>query len=160
MNLTLKGVLESLLKQTLERHPECLALAEKIYSRHLREGTQPTETQLLGLLRQFTGRMKNTFYVLDALDEAHQKVRAAVVRKLSSLNAKVFMTSRPLESMEAVLPLVQVHKVKISAQDEDIERHVEEGIKESLGLINLLEQEGESLRQEILSTIKHRSDGM
>ena len=156
----MKGVLESLLKQTLERHPECLALAERVYSQNLREGTQPSETQLLGLLRQFTDGMRTTFYVLDALDEAPQKVRAAIVRTLSSLKAKVFMTSRPLESLEVVLQLVQVCKVKISAQDEDIERHVEEGIEESLGLVNLVQQEGESLRREILSTIRRRSGGM
>ena len=129
-------------------------------ARSLREGTQPSETQLLGLLRQFTDGMKTTFYILDALDEAPQTVRAAVVRALSGLNVKVFMTSRPLEPMDPVLLSAVTYRLIIAAQDEDIERHIVGGINESPGLINLLQQEGQSFYQEILSTIKRRSGGM
>ena len=157
-DLTLKGVLESLLKQTLERHPESIAIVEKIYSEHSREGTQPSEAQILGLLRQLTDGMAITFYVLDALDEAPAHLRLAIVRTLVSLNVRLFITSRPLRDMQARFPAA--YTLDIAAQDDDIEQHVNKGINNSSGLLNLVEQEGESLHKEILSVIKAKSSGM
>lgn len=65
--VTVREILKTFVTQTVERHPECLALVEKAYTRHLRERTEPTEAQLLSLLRQLTEGMSAAFYVLDAL---------------------------------------------------------------------------------------------
>jgi len=157
-DLTLKRVLEILLKQTLERHPECRSIIEETYTQHSREGTEPTESQLVALLRRITGRMFATFYVLDALDEAPPTLQLAALRILASLNVKLFITSRPLRAVEDVFP--EAHTFQIQAQEHDIELHVEKVFNESLGLLNLLRQDGASLREEILSTIKIESGGM
>jgi hypothetical protein len=52
--MTVRSVLEVLVRQTIERHPAFLPLVHQVYAQHLREGTQPTEAQLLGLLCHFT----------------------------------------------------------------------------------------------------------
>ena len=54
-NLTVRHCLEVLVKQTVERHPCCLEVANKLYAEHARLQTRPTEADLkLQLLHQFT----------------------------------------------------------------------------------------------------------
>ncbi|KAH6916395.1 hypothetical protein BKA70DRAFT_1140544, partial [Coprinopsis sp. MPI-PUGE-AT-0042] len=156
-DVTVRSVLEILVIQTLERHPECLALVEETYNRHLRERTEPTEAQLLALLRQLTGRMITTFYVLDALDEAPTKIQVAVVKTLASLNVKLFITSRPLKTVEASFP--DAHTFHIVAQDADIELHIAKGIDENAELQRILKDDP-ALKDEIVSTIKRNCGGM
>jgi hypothetical protein len=155
--LTVRAVLEILVMQTLERHPECQSIVEQTYSKHLGERTEPTEKQLMSLLRQLVAAMSVTFYVLDALDEAPAKIQLAVLRALTSLNVKLFITSRPLEPLEARFP--QAHIVAIFAQDEDLEIHIAKGIEESVELRDLLEADP-LLREELVSTVKKNCGGM
>jgi hypothetical protein len=156
--LTVRAVLEILVMQTLERHrSECQSLVEQTYSRHLSERTEPTEQQLMSLLRQLVAAMSLTFYVLDALDEAPTKIQLAVLRALTSLNVKLFITSRPLKPLEARFPLA--HTVTIFAQDGDLEIHIAKGIEESVELQDLL-QGDPVLREELVSMVKKNCGGM
>ncbi|KAH6902979.1 hypothetical protein BKA70DRAFT_1155685, partial [Coprinopsis sp. MPI-PUGE-AT-0042] len=157
LEVTVCNILESLVKQTLERHPGCRPVVDHTYAQHLREGTEPTEEQLLGLLQELTNSMSCTFYILDALDEAPTKVQLAVVRALASLNIKLFITSRPLKPLETHFP--QAYTFAIAAQDVDLDLHITKGINESVELQCLL-QASPSLRDEIFSTIKKNSGGM
>lgn len=157
-DVTVRHILEILVKQTLERHPDCLALVESTYARHLRENTEPTEGQLLALLGQLTEGMKATFYVLDALDEAPTKIQMAVLKALASLNVKLFITSRPLETLRARFP--QAHTFTIVAQDVDLDLHIAKQIDGSPDLQHLLDRAGPWLREEIVSTIKKNCGGM
>jgi hypothetical protein len=155
--MTLRTVLEVLVKQTLERHPQCQAAVEQTYTQHLREDTEPSEVQLLALLRQLTEGMAMTFYVLDALDEAPKKVRLAVVKELATLNAKLFITSRALKSVQDNFP--NAHILDIVAQAADIELHIAKAIEENAELQRLLHAEP-ALRDVIFSTIKQNCGGM
>jgi ankyrin repeat domain-containing protein 50 len=156
--MTVRDVLQVLVKQTLERHPECRDLIESAYAQHLREGSAPTVAELVVLLRELAKRMACTFYVLDALDEAPTKIQLAVVKTLASLGAKLFITSRPLEAVQARFP--QAYTIVIAAQDADLELHIAKAIEESVDLQQLLEEAGPSLREEIVSTIKLNCGGM
>jgi len=102
--LSIGAILSTFVKQTLERHPDCLLEVQDAYAQHLREGTEPTEAQLLHLLGQFNESMAATFYILDALDEAPTALQLSIVKALSSLNVKLFITSRPLEAVQANFP--------------------------------------------------------
>ncbi|KAH6903048.1 hypothetical protein BKA70DRAFT_1566997 [Coprinopsis sp. MPI-PUGE-AT-0042] len=155
--VTVRNILETLVKQTLERHPGCLSVIDKTYTQHLREGTEPTEAQLLALLRELADNMSCTFYILDALDEAPTRIQLAVVRALASLNVKLFITSRPLKTVEAHFP--QAHTFHIIAQDIDIDLHITKGIDENAELQRLL-LASPLLRDEIFSTIKQNCGGM
>ncbi|KAH6883761.1 hypothetical protein BKA70DRAFT_1167273, partial [Coprinopsis sp. MPI-PUGE-AT-0042] len=118
-DLTVRSVLEILVKQTVERQPECVWLAERAYARHVREKTQPTEDELLQLLHQFTEAVAVTFYLLDALDEAPDRIQIDLVQKLATLNARLFITSRPLEAVQDQFP--EAHCFPIVAQGGDLD---------------------------------------
>ncbi|KAH6906766.1 hypothetical protein BKA70DRAFT_1150947, partial [Coprinopsis sp. MPI-PUGE-AT-0042] len=155
--LSVRDVLEILVMQTLERHSECLALVEETYARHLRERTDPTEPQLLALLHQLVKGMAVTFYILDALDEAPTKIQLVVVETLASLDVKLFITSRPLKTVEANFP--EAHTFDIIAQDADLDLHIANGINKDAELRRLLHADP-SLRDEVVSTIKRNCGGM
>ncbi|KAH6876951.1 hypothetical protein BKA70DRAFT_1576545 [Coprinopsis sp. MPI-PUGE-AT-0042] len=154
---TTQSFLEVLVKQTLERHPGCLPLVNEVYGRHIREKTRPSEEELLGLLRQFTSTMV-TFYFLDALDEAPTAIQIEIIQRLTSLNVKLFITSRPLKDVEAAFP--NVHRFPIVAQPSDIDLHIEKEISLSGSLRAILEQGGTLLRDEVYTSIKEKCGGM
>jgi hypothetical protein len=154
---TTRFFLEVLVKQTLERHPGCHALFDQVYARHIREKTQPSEDELLSLLREFTNAIV-TFYYLDALDEAPEAIQIDIIEKLTSLNVKLFITSRPLQNVEAAFP--DVHRFAIFARDSDIDLHIDQELRRSGTLRAILQEGGASLRDEIHSSIKTRSRGM
>jgi hypothetical protein len=155
--VTVRNVLEVLVKQTLERHSECQDLVEQTYAQHLREKTDPTEAQLLNLLSRFTEGMAVTFYILDALDEAPKKIQLAVVKTLASLNVKLFITSRPLDTVQENFP--EAYMFRISAQYTDICLHFAKVTKESPELQHLLHVDP-SLRDEVVSIVRENCGGM
>ncbi|KAH6910064.1 hypothetical protein BKA70DRAFT_1100719 [Coprinopsis sp. MPI-PUGE-AT-0042] len=140
--LTVRHCLEVLVKQTIEEPPNCLKLAEKVYVEHIRLKTRPTEEELLQLLRSFTTATAATFYFLDALDEAPVHVQFDLVKKLSLLNIKLFVTSRPMKALAAHFP--NSHCFSIDAHERDIELHISLEIDRSHDLCCLLEEAGPS----------------
>ncbi|KAH6909736.1 hypothetical protein BKA70DRAFT_1148273, partial [Coprinopsis sp. MPI-PUGE-AT-0042] len=154
---TTRSFLEVLVKQTIERHPGCLPLFNEVYARHIREKTQPGEEELLVLLRQLTAAMV-TFYFLDALDEAPTAIQIEIIQRLTSLNVKLFITSRPLKNVEAAFP--NIHRFPIVAQASDIDLHIDTEISRSADLRAIIEQGGTSLRDEVYASIKEKCGGM
>ena len=157
-DLTIRDVFEILVKQTVERHLECAFLAEQAYARHLHEKTQPTEAELFQLLHQCTETLPATFYVLEALDEAPERLQVDLVTKLASLNVRLFITSRPLKSVEGRVP--NLCSFVIVAQEGDLDLHIEQEISRSRDLQGLLEEEEPSFKDEIVSTVKKNCGGM
>ncbi|KAH6884775.1 hypothetical protein BKA70DRAFT_1574805 [Coprinopsis sp. MPI-PUGE-AT-0042] len=155
---TVKDFLAVLVKQTIERHPRYLPFLRALYDRHIREGTQPSESELLHLLRLFTALIEATFYFLDALDEAPPGVQLDLLEKLSSLNVKLFITSRPLPILEARFP--GAHRFPILAQDRDLDLHIKREISRSPMLQTILNEEDPSFREKITTTIKKKCGGM
>lgn len=119
----------------------------------------PTVAQLIGLLRELAERMACTFYILDALDEAPTKIQLAIVKMLASLKVKLFITSRPLETVQARFP--QAITIDIAAQDADLDLHIAKCIDESADLQRLLEEELPLKdSEEIISSIKQNCSGI
>ena len=156
--VTVRGVLETLVKQTLEQRPDCAPLAQKAYEEHIHHGTQPTEGELVELLRQFNQRTRMTFYVLDVLDEAPVKIQLKLIETLSSLGARLFITSRPLPSLESKLP--DALTFRIAAQDRDLELHIKDKIAGSVDLQDLLEQGDPSFKARLIAMVKEKCGGM
>ncbi|KAH6873705.1 ankyrin repeat-containing domain protein [Coprinopsis sp. MPI-PUGE-AT-0042] len=157
-DLSVRNIMAILVKQTVERHPECAAIAEKAYARHLRERTQPTEAELLQLLHRFTQVNAATFYLLDALDEAPDRIQVDLVLKFASLNVRLFITSRPLEAVQARVS--NAHCFPIVAQEGDLDLHINQEIARSRDFADFLENADGSLRGEIVSLVKSKCGGM
>jgi hypothetical protein len=157
-NLTVRDVLEVLVKQSIERHPDCANIAEEAYARHFQESTHPTEAELLRLLSRLTEVKSVTFYILDALDEAPVRLQVDLVKKLASLNVRLFITSRPLKAVEARVP--EAHGFSIVAQEEDLDLHISQEISRSRDLQDLLVRADPSLKDEIITSMKKKCGGM
>ncbi|KAH6876899.1 hypothetical protein BKA70DRAFT_1576531 [Coprinopsis sp. MPI-PUGE-AT-0042] len=155
---TVRGCLETLVKQTIERHPHCVSHFDAVYARHIREKTQPSEEELLALLRQFVGLMAITVYALDALDEAPPKIQLELLEKLASLNVKLFITSRPLKTLEAHFP--SAHRFPIVAHNDDITLHINQEISRSAELRGILQKADQSLHNKIVASVIQKCGGM
>jgi hypothetical protein len=156
---TVRDLLEILVKQTVERHPPSLPLCNEVYSRHIRENTQPSTKELLGLLKRFTTEVATTtFYFLDALDEAPADVQTGLIESLTALNVKLFITSRPMSSIRARIPAA--HHFPIVAQDQDLEVHIDKEMSRSTELQAILANSTPGLGGRITLTIKRKCSGM
>ncbi|KAH6888318.1 hypothetical protein BKA70DRAFT_59722 [Coprinopsis sp. MPI-PUGE-AT-0042] len=155
---TVRDFLLALVKQTIERHADCLPIFNEVFARHIREKTLPSESELVQLLRRFAEVIAGMFYFLDALDEAPPDVQFDLLKRLSTLDVKIFVTSRPLANLDSRFP--GAHRFSIRAQDRDLELHIAKEIERSLVLQTILNQGGLSLRRKIMSTIKEKCKGM
>jgi hypothetical protein len=156
--LTVRHCLEVLVKQTIEKHPDCRQPALEVYAEHFRLKTRPTEKELFQLLKVFTTMVKATFYFLDALDEAPEPIQFDLLTRLSSLNVKLFVTSRPMTLLQA--ELANAHCFIIAAQDRDLELHIDREIQRSPRLRRLLNKADPSWRAKIVSSVKEKCGGM
>ena len=157
---TVPPILETLVKQTVERHPGCLPLFIEAYARRVHEKTRPTEVELMALLRRFTDLML-TYYVLNALDEAPTEIQLPILQKLVYLNVELFITSRPLKVVKGHFRDVDaIHHFQISAKDEDLDLHISEEISCSCDLQSFPDEEDTLLKQVVFKAIKQESGGM
>ncbi|KAH6917863.1 hypothetical protein BKA70DRAFT_1245560 [Coprinopsis sp. MPI-PUGE-AT-0042] len=155
---TLRGFLESLVKQTVERHSHCLPLFDELFAGHIHEKTQPSEEELLSLYKRLLGTMTHAFCILDALDEAPIEIQLEILEKLASLDLKLFITSRAMPTVEKHFP--EAHRFRVFAQDQDIDLHIDKVISNNADLREVLDDGGSSLRTEITASIKEKCGGM
>jgi ankyrin repeat domain-containing protein 50 len=155
--LKIRHYLEVLVKQTVEKHAVCRKLAEHTYTEHMHLKTQPTEAELLQLLKSFASLVK-AFYFLDALDEAPEDVQVGLVEKLSSTGAKLFITSRPSKVLEERFP--SARRFTIVAHPSDLDLLINSRLSTSQRLIKVLEQGGATLRADIVASVKQKCGGM
>jgi ankyrin repeat domain-containing protein 50 len=158
VGLTVRSCLEVLVKQSLEQHPGFDRLVAAVYVPHLRLETEPTEEEILQLLKQFVGVVLSTSYFLDALDEAPAEIRIPLVEKLLSTGAKLFVTSRPMKALEDHFP--NAHHFSIVAQDADLDLLINSNLELREELRRVLQQGGPELRAEIVMSIKKKCGGM
>ena len=158
-SLTVRGILEVLVKQIVERHPDCAVLAVQVYTRHAQEGTQPSEAEILQLLARFAQAKSVTYYVLDALDESPERLRVSLIKYLASLNVRLFVTSRPLKDVENRFP--NVCSFPIAAQDDDLNLHIDQMITRTGAVLEEIFAEAEEpFKRDIVSLVKENSRGM
>ncbi|KAH6892819.1 ankyrin repeat-containing domain protein [Coprinopsis sp. MPI-PUGE-AT-0042] len=154
--LAIREILESLVKQIVERHTDLIPSIEPLYARHQQERTKPSQQELTGVLEGFVVCGKTLFFVLDALDEMRVEDRPILLRLLASLDAKIFITSRPLEPLQRQFPDAQVFDIAASASDLDL--HIKNFLQHSPEVMALIE--GTNLEEQIAETIHRKSGAM
>jgi hypothetical protein len=155
--MSVPNILEVFIKQILERRQDALPIADLVYAPYISDGKLPTESQLLGLVRQLTSEVPTTF-VLDALDEAPIEIPFDLFRSLASLNCKIFITSRPLAVIEEQFPGAQ--RFPIVATEGDVDLLIKKRLERNPHLQAILGKVDESVRQDVLDTIKRKCGGM
>ena len=155
----LRDLLEILVRQSVERHPRFLDICKELYARHAREKTEPSARELFGLLKRFTNQLEmTTFYFVDALDEAPVNIQIDLLENLTSLNAKLFITSRPLKALQARFP--SAFHFPIIAQERDLDTHIENEISRSSELKAVLANATPGLEGRITLIVKRQCGGM
>ncbi|TFK25655.1 ankyrin, partial [Coprinopsis marcescibilis] len=152
-------ILLAILRQLLERHPQVLPYVKPMYERHEREKTRPSEAEVVELLRQIatSGLFKQTFYILDGLDEAASDIQVDLLEILSSLPVNFFITSRPLDSIKDLVPSARF--ITVIASDPDIALLIDQKIHRMPVLRKLLMNHA-ALKAEVVSIISSKSSGM
>jgi ankyrin repeat domain-containing protein 50 len=143
-------------KQIVERHDDLIDAIAGLYTKHKKEGTQPSQKDLMAALADFVARAKKLYFVLDALDEMRVEDRPVLLRLLASLDAKLFITSRPLDVLQKQYPQAQIFD--IAASQVDIALHVQDFLQHSPEVMALLE--GTDLEQNLAKMIHRKSGGM
>jgi ankyrin repeat domain-containing protein 50 len=154
--LSVRDILESLVKQIVERHDDLVDAIAGLYAKHKKEATKPSQQDLMAALADFVRRGKKLFFVLDALDEMRLEDRPVLLRLLASLDAKLFITSRPLDVLQKEYPQAQIFD--IAARQADVDLHVQAFLQHSPEVRALLE--GTDLQQHIAKMIHRKSGGM
>jgi hypothetical protein len=132
-------------------------LVESLYASHKREKTRPTPQELIGLLSRVIAKYRKTLiFVLDALDELREEDRLVLLNLLTSLHARLFITSRPLETLRRRFE--QAQRFEIAARPSDIELHIQHFLLHNPDLLALLE--GSNFEEQIIKAIHRKSGGM
>jgi hypothetical protein len=127
-----------------------------LYARHKKEKTKPNQEELTDLLAGFVRHGKALFFVLDALDEMRVEDRPILLWLLTSLDAKLFVTSRPLDVLQKRYSHAQFFE--IAATRADLDLHVQHFLRHSPEVAALLD--GTDLEQHLVEAIHHKSGGM
>ncbi|KAH6904016.1 ankyrin repeat-containing domain protein [Coprinopsis sp. MPI-PUGE-AT-0042] len=131
--LAIRDILESLVKQIVERHTDLIPLIEDLYARHKQEETKPSRQDLLEVLGGFVRYGKTLFFVLDALDEMRVDDRPILITLLASLDAKLFITSRPAGTASAAHFLRHSPEVMVLLEGTDLREKIAETIHQKSG---------------------------
>ena len=139
---------------------------ESLYSSKMNGNQQPTTNELLTTLRQIIQGFKETFVILDALDECkdRQELLAGIEEMVRWKTGKLHMlvTSRKENDIEEWLKPLSNEQGKICIQsalvNDDIRTYVHERIQTDRGLKRW--QKRPEVQQEIETTLMNKADGM
>ncbi|KAH6894871.1 ankyrin repeat-containing domain protein [Coprinopsis sp. MPI-PUGE-AT-0042] len=154
--LSIRDILESMVKQIIERHDDLIPTIKALYTRHEKEKTKPSQQELREVLQGFVQCGKTLFFVLDAFDEMRADDRPVFLNLLASLDVKLFITSRPLQALQQQFASTRVFKIAASPSDLDL--HIKHFLRHTPDLMALLE--GTDLEEQIAETIHQKSGGM
>ena len=159
---TLTNLLSSLARQFIDRNNSVPDKLRSSYSRHIKNGTQPTHAELLELLADIAVGFSSLFLVIDALDECSSidGTRTSLVsslRKHLHHGTHLLFTSRHSGDIESLFK--DCPQVEIRASERDIRCHVSSRLMSEPRLVKHLSADA-NLLSAILDTIVARSDGM
>jgi ankyrin repeat domain-containing protein 50 len=152
-----RDILAALVRQALERHRNLLPIVAKLWERHDLEGTKPSLDDLHAALVEVSQCFKHVFCVLDGLDEALDEVKQRLLGTLRCLNIRLFITSRPSDFLEPLVPMD--NRIEVQAHEQDIACLIEHSIELNPVFGALLEG-NPSLKDQVFNTVKQKAGGM
>ncbi|TFK22078.1 hypothetical protein FA15DRAFT_644639 [Coprinopsis marcescibilis] len=156
--LTVEEILAGLLRQILEDHPQTIVYIQRMHDHHSLRKTRPSKRDLVGVLEAiFTSNLFDEKYCsLDGLDEAKSITQFELLDTLSQLPVNLLITSRPLHLLEG--KFLTADHFSIIVQDSDIERLIEEKVRQIPTLEALLANDG--FKRWVVKAIIEKSSGM
>ncbi|EAU92501.2 ankyrin containing protein [Coprinopsis cinerea okayama7 len=154
--LSVKDILEAIIKEYLEQHPFLISVVEPLYSRHELTKTEPSEDELVTLLADIETFFRKSFYALDGVDEARNDVQFDLIKLFNSLQGNIILFSRPLDELGTYLDYAVLFSV--SAQAEDLEVMIADKLDRHVALRRILSNPEHKL--EVVRSIQEKSAGM
>ncbi|KAH6912492.1 hypothetical protein BKA70DRAFT_1097724, partial [Coprinopsis sp. MPI-PUGE-AT-0042] len=154
--MKVRDILAALVRQLLERYRHLSPVVEPLYAKHDLQGTKPTQSELIDVIRKICSRFRIARLFIDGLDEALYDEQFDLLATLKTVHANFFITSRPLVRLEGVLPNVKMFD--ITAQNTDIELLVSQRIGRNPDLRKVLATDEQRAR--VVKKICESSHGM
>ena len=156
------GLARSLVRQLLDRNLENLKMVEEVLVQSGGDQTEPTSGALTALLRDLVAQRKETYIILDALDESVE-IPAVIsmideIRSWHNLNLHILVTSRKETSIEKGLARPITHQVCVKTDDVDAD--IKLLVRECLRCDPDLSRWSETIKAEIEKTLCEGSRGM
>ncbi|KDR67657.1 hypothetical protein GALMADRAFT_146939 [Galerina marginata CBS 339.88] len=103
---SMEDILSSFIKQLLERHPSVFTEVQSFYRAHYKQdATRPNRRELSELFQNLCSTFEAVYLTIDALDEVSDDTKGDILGLVASFSrANVFLTSRPLDAFEYLLP--------------------------------------------------------
>ena len=138
-------IFRTVVKQlALHRTGHCEAELEQPYQECRRKGnSEPSREGLVHTLHLISQHFKQTYILIDALDEASDQTRQYLMKTLSShslSHCKFFLTSRP-HLTNVPQRFFNCLEVKITAHDEDVVRMVQSRMKHEQAFFDIYEDD-------------------
>ncbi|KAH6902884.1 hypothetical protein BKA70DRAFT_1567390 [Coprinopsis sp. MPI-PUGE-AT-0042] len=154
--MKVRDILAALVRQLIERFPHLAPVVEPLYAKHDLQRTNPTQKELIGVIRQICGCFRMAYLFIDGLDEALYDEQFDLLDTLKSVPANFFITSRPLVQLKDVLQDVEFFD--IAARNQDIGLLVSQHIDRNPDLQQVLAADGQ--REKVIKKICESSCGM
>ena len=124
------------------------------------KGKDPKADQLLTLLKaEINAHYSTVVIVVDALDEIEGDIRAQLLRYLRTLpNIRLIATSRDIREIKD--EIIYDECLEIFANEDSMKHYIEGRISRSPKLKRHLDDNHQSLREELISTVINKADGM
>ncbi|KAF5332806.1 hypothetical protein D9611_005253 [Ephemerocybe angulata] len=155
---TLPQIIAGLLSQLVSSHAVALTHILPTYQRAKKHRDELSCSEAVRALKDIVSLFSDTYIVIDGLDEVDDTTKDGLLRVLTSLQAHVLLTCRPLELfMHRHTP--QALHIPVQAQTRDIEVYVAERIRESTKLEAILNA-NPAVAESFTRLIKDKSRGM
>jgi hypothetical protein len=155
----ISDLLASLLKQLAAIQPSLLGITE-LYDRHNTKRTRPSLDEISRSLQAITSQYSRVFLIVDALDECQvsdgcrQRFLSSLFNLQAQHKANLFITSRPISSMEKEFE--GISKLEIRASEEDVQKYLHGHLFRLPGFVARSLELQEEIKTEIIRAV----DGM
>ena len=146
------------MRQLVELCPSLSSFIEETYDDHRRRGSHLSSDELGDLFGHLLQLFEKVFVVIDALDEASDECRTALIDRLASFPLCQFLTSRSLD----LVPLLPQGAISLNMDgrtEGDIELFITRKIQ-TVSRFRRLLMDDQSLRKSLVSKLVEKSNGM
>ncbi|KAF6742124.1 hypothetical protein DFP72DRAFT_1109602 [Ephemerocybe angulata] len=155
---TLLQIISGILSQLVNTHVIAFKRLLPTYQRAKKHRDELSCSEAVQALKDIVSLFSETYVVIDGLDEVDDTTKDGLLRALTSLQAHILVTCRPLELFMHRHTPKALH-IPVQAQTRDIEIYVRERIRESTKLAAILKA-NPSVAESFTRLIKEKSRGM
>lgn len=154
------NILASILKQLARQDKRVLKEVKSLHDRHTKMKTQPLQTELIGALGTVGDCFKQTYVVIDALDETQLPRKQLLVflselfRIQKRIGLNLLVTSRISPEIEKLFVQRKASLLEVRATDDDVRSFVQGNISQLPSFVT------ESTVNTITEQILRAADGM